>query len=69
MVAVIEPLSLDEAYLDVFENKIGLPTATQVARAIREQIRTELNLTALAGVAPNKLLAKIYSHRPLHNSC
>ncbi len=38
----IEPLSLDEAYLDVTENKTGLPTATQVERTIREQIRTEL---------------------------
>src|SRR5437773_8640077 len=59
--ALIEPLSLDEAYLDVSENKTGLPTATQVARAIREQIRAELNLTASAGVAPNKFLAKIAS--------
>jgi len=58
---LIEPLSLDEAYLDVSENKTGLPTATQVASAIREQIRTELNLTASAGVAPNKFLAKIAS--------
>src|SRR6266436_10281681 len=58
---LIEPLSLDEAYLDVSENKTGLPTATQVARAIREQIRTELSLTASAGVAPNKFLAKIAS--------
>jgi DNA polymerase IV len=58
---LIEPLSLDEAYLDVTENKTGLPTATQVARTIREQIRTELNLTASAGVAPNKFLAKIAS--------
>ncbi len=57
----IEPLSLDEAYLDVSENKTGLPTATQVARTIREQIRTELSLTASAGVAPNKFLAKIAS--------
>jgi DNA polymerase-4 len=48
---LIEPLSLDEAYLDVSENKTGLSTATQVARTIREQIRTELNLTASAGVA------------------
>src|SRR5438270_6677398 len=48
---LIEPLSLDEAYLDVSENKTGLPTATQLARTIREQIRTELNLTASAGVA------------------
>src|SRR5271169_4213721 len=58
---LIEPLSLDEAYLDVSENKTGLPTATQVARTIREQIRTELHLTASAGVAPNKFLAKIAS--------
>jgi DNA polymerase IV len=58
---LIEPLSLDEAYLDVSENKTGLPTATQVARAIREQIRSELHLTASAGVAPNKFLAKIAS--------
>jgi DNA polymerase-4 len=58
---LIEPLSLDEAYLDVSENKTGLPTATRVARAIREQIRAELNLTASAGVAPNKFLAKIAS--------
>jgi DNA polymerase-4 len=58
---LFEPLSLDEAYLDVTENKTGLPTATQVARTIREQIRTELQLTASAGVAPNKFLAKIAS--------
>ena len=58
---LIEPLSLDEAYLDVTENKTGLPTATLVARTIREQIRRELNLTASAGVAPNKFLAKLAS--------
>jgi len=58
---LIEPLSLDEAYLDVSENKTDLPTATQVARTIRQQIRTELSLTASAGVAPNKFLAKIAS--------
>jgi DNA polymerase-4 len=57
----IEPLSLDEAYLDVTENKMGLPTATRVAKAIREAIREELHLTASAGVAPNKFLAKIAS--------
>jgi DNA polymerase-4 len=57
----IEPLSLDEAYLDVTENKTGLPTATKVAIAIRRQIREELSLTASAGVAPNKFLAKIAS--------
>ena len=58
---LIEPLSLDEAYLDVTENKLGLPTATRVAKMIREQIREELNLTASAGVAANKFLAKIAS--------
>jgi DNA polymerase IV len=58
---LIEPLSLDEAYLDVTENKMQLPTATRVAKLIREQIREELNLTASAGVAPNKFLAKIAS--------
>jgi DNA polymerase-4 len=58
---LIEPLSLDEAYLDVTENKVGLPTATKVAKAIRQAIREELNLTASAGVAPNKFLAKIAS--------
>jgi DNA polymerase-4 len=58
---LIEPLSLDEAYLDVTANKTDLPTATRVARIIREQIREELQLTASAGVAPNKFLAKIAS--------
>src|ERR1043165_2738518 len=58
---LIEPLSLDEAYLDVTKNKTGLATATLVARPSREQIRQELNLTASAGVAPNKFLAKLAS--------
>ncbi len=58
---IVEPLSLDEAYLDVTENKTGLPTATLVARTIRQQIRQELNLAASAGVAPNKFLAKLAS--------
>ena len=58
---LIEPLSLDEAYLDVTVNKSGLATATKVASTIRQQIREELNLTASAGVAPNKFLAKIAS--------
>src|ERR1700674_1030111 len=58
---LVEPLSLDEAYLDVTENKTGFPTATRVAKTIREQIREELHLTASAGVAPNKFLAKIAS--------
>ncbi|MDE1161191.1 MAG: DNA polymerase IV [Acidobacteriaceae bacterium] len=58
---LIEPLSLDEAYLDVTMNKLGIPTATLVAKTIRKQIYDELNLTASAGVAPNKFLAKIAS--------
>ena len=51
---LVEPLSLDDAYLDVTENKAELPMATLVARTIREQIRQELNLTASVGVAQNK---------------
>src|SRR5688572_1749159 len=58
---LIEPLSLDEAYLDVTENKADLPSATAVAREIRAQIQAETRLTASAGVAPNKFLAKIAS--------
>jgi Nucleotidyltransferase/DNA polymerase involved in DNA repair len=57
----IEPLSLDEAYLDVTVNKTGLKTATLVAKTIRQQIWEELHLTASAGVAPNKFIAKIAS--------
>ncbi|MEP7044083.1 MAG: DNA polymerase IV [Dokdonella sp.] len=58
---LVEPLSLDEAYLDVTATKSGLPSATAVAKMIREQIRDETQLTASAGVAPNKFLAKIAS--------
>lgn len=58
---LIEPLSSDEAYLDVTQNKTDLATATLVAREIRDQIRQELTLTASAGVAPNKFLAKLAS--------
>ena len=58
---LIEPLSLDEAYLDVTVNRQGLPSATAVAEAIRASIRQETGLTASAGVAPNKFLAKIAS--------
>ncbi len=58
---LVEPLSLDEAYLDVTETKTNLPTATATAKAIRASIREELSLTASAGVAPNKFLAKIAS--------
>jgi DNA polymerase-4 len=58
---LIEPLSLDEAYLDVTENKMQLWSATEVATAIRTCIREEAQLTASAGIAPNKFLAKIAS--------
>lgn len=58
---LVEPLSLDEAYLDVTVPRSGSSTATAVAETIRRQIREELALTASAGVAPNKFLAKIAS--------
>lgn len=58
---LVEPLSLDEAYLDVSENKTGLASATEVAETIRAQIKETTSLTASAGVAPNKFLAKIAS--------
>jgi DNA polymerase-4 len=58
---LIEPLSLDEAYLDVTENKMQLWSATEVALAIRTCIREETGLTASAGIAANKFLAKIAS--------
>jgi DNA polymerase-4 len=56
---LIEPLSMDEAFLDVTENKLGIPSATFIAQSIRNDIKTELNLTASAGVSFNKFLAKI----------
>src|SRR5947208_11066181 len=55
---IIEPLSLDEAYLDVTENLKGIVSATQIAETIRAKIRTETGLTASAGVSYNKFLAK-----------
>lgn len=58
---LIEPLSLDEAYLDVTAGRSGLPSATATAEAIRAAIREETALTASAGVAPNKFVAKIAS--------
>jgi len=58
---LVEPLSLDEAYLDVTENLWGEPLAMNVAKRIKETIKDELQLTASAGVAPNKFLAKIAS--------
>ena len=58
---LVEPLSLDEAYLDVTAPKSGLESATAVAKSIRQEIYNETSLTASAGVAPNKFLAKIAS--------
>ncbi|WP_240046515.1 DNA polymerase IV [Paracraurococcus ruber] len=61
---LVEPLSLDEAYLDVTENRKGMPYASQVAAAIRAEILAETGLTASAGVSYNKFLAKLASdHR------
>ncbi|HEX2121339.1 MAG TPA: DNA polymerase IV [Thermoanaerobaculia bacterium] len=58
---LVEPLSLDEAYLDVTQELTGIPTATETAETIRREVREETQLTASAGVAPNKFLAKIAS--------
>ncbi|MFH4192546.1 DNA polymerase IV, partial [Acinetobacter baumannii] len=58
---LIEPLSLDEAYLDVTENLKQIASATEVAMHIREDIFRQTGLTASAGVAPNKFLAKVAS--------
>ena len=58
---LVEPLSLDEAYLDVTENSWNEPLATTVAKRLKERIREATGLTASAGVAPNKFLAKIAS--------
>jgi DNA polymerase IV len=61
---IIEPLSLDEAYLDVTENLQGITSATKIAEQIRERIWAETQLTASAGVSYNKFLAKLASdHR------
>ena len=61
---LVEPLSLDEAYLDVTDNRMGFPTAWATAKAIRARILEETGLTASAGVSTNKLLAKLASdHR------
>lgn len=60
---LIEPLALDEAYLDVTGNKVGLPTAWATAKAIRARILAETGLTASAGVSYNKFLAKMASGR------
>jgi DNA polymerase IV len=63
---LVEPLSLDEAYLDVTAPKRGPPSATEVARAIKQEIKATTGLTASAGVSFNKFLAKVASdlHKP-----
>ncbi len=63
---LVEPLSLDEAYLDVTENKRGIESAIQIARDIKEIIKAETQLTASAGISYNKFLAKVASdyHKP-----
>ena len=58
---LVEPLSLDEAYLDVTENKKGNPSASLIAKEIRDRIFNEVNLTASAGISINKFIAKIAS--------
>lgn len=58
---IIEPISLDEAFLDVTENKPGIEMAVDIARKIKAEIRESLNLVASAGVSYNKFLAKIAS--------
>ncbi len=58
---LVEPLSLDEAYLDVTENKKGIESANDIARAIRQRIFEETGLTASAGISVNKFLAKVAS--------
>ena len=58
---LVEPLSLDEAYLDVTQNKKGNPSATLIAQEIRKRIFDEVGLTASAGISANKFVAKIAS--------
>ena len=58
---IIEPISLDEAFLDVTVNKKGFELAVDIAKEIKQRIKSELNLTASAGISYNKLLAKIAS--------
>src|SRR5439155_15082763 len=59
--SLVEPLSLDEAYLDVTQNAWGEPLGVEVAKRLKARIRGATGLTASAGVAPNKFLAKIAS--------
>ena len=73
---LVEPISLDEAFLDVTENKPGIELAVDIAREIKAKIKERLNLTASAGVSYNKFLAKIASDQrkpdglcTIHPSC
>ena len=63
---LVEPLSLDEAYLDVSTNKLGISSATRIAKQIKAEIKAETGLTASAGISINKFLAKVASaiHKP-----
>lgn len=63
---LIEPLSLDEAFLDVTHNKKGMPSATMIAKSIKAEIKKRTGLTASAGISINKFIAKIASdyHKP-----
>ncbi len=58
---LVEPLSLDEAFLDVSESALHQGSATLIAKEIRQRIKTELGITVSAGIAPNKFLAKVAS--------
>lgn len=58
---LVEPLSLDEAYLDVTENKVGMPSATVIASWIRQRIKEKTGLNASAGISINKFVAKVAS--------
>ena len=58
---VIEPISLDEAFLDVTDNKKHIPLAVDIAKEIKQRIRSELHLVASAGISYNKFLAKVAS--------
>ena len=58
---LVEPLSLDEAYLDVTQNKAGNPSASLIAKEIRKRILDEIGLTASAGISINKFIAKVAS--------
>ncbi|WP_354356361.1 DNA polymerase IV [Pedobacter sp. UYP30] len=58
---LVEPLSLDEAYLDVTEDKLGIGSALEIASSIKKAIKSELNLNASAGISVNKFVAKVAS--------